>query len=72
MKKLFLILLGGILFFSFNFSAVEASNFSVSTLANTTPRKYTPPPARYAPPQVPDYGLPKPAYTPPPPPEQKK
>ena len=73
MKGLFATLLGGILFFSFNFSAASASNFSASTLASSTQRKYTPPPARYAPPQVPDYGLsPKPAYTPPPPPESKK
>ena len=73
MKKLFAIVLGGILIFSVNFSEVEAKNFSVDTLANSTQRKYTPPPARYAPPQMPDYGLPtKSTYTPPPPPEPKK
>lgn len=73
MKRLFAIVLGGILFLGFNFSEVEAKNFSADTLANTAPRKYTPPPARYAPPQTPDYGLPtKSTYTPPPPPEPKK
>lgn len=72
MKKLFAILIGGILFFGINFSQVEAKSFSKVALTNSTQRKYTPPPARYSPPQVPDYGLPKPAYTPPPPPEPKK
>ena len=40
--------------------------------ATSQQTKYTPPPARYAPPQIPDYGLPQPAYTPPPPPEPKR
>jgi len=72
MKKMFAVLLGGILFFGLNFSAVEAKDFSDNAPSNSAQKKYTPPPARYAPPQVPDYGLPRPAYTPPPPPEPKK
>ena len=72
MKKMFAVLLGGSLIFGLNFSEVEAQDFSAEVAPNSTQKKYTPPPARNAPPQVPDYGLPQPAYTPPPPPEQKK
>ena len=72
MKKFFAALASGILIFGMNVSEVDAKDFSKVASTTSTQKKYTPPPARYSPPQVPDYGLPKPAYTPPPPPESKK
>ena len=44
----------------------EANAAELLTLQSSS--KYTPPPPRYSQPQIPDYGLPQPAYTPPPPP----
>ena len=62
MKKLFAILICLVVTSGLFFEKVDAAELQILNSEN----KYTPPPPRYAPPQIPDYGLPKPAYTPPP------
>ena len=71
MKKYFAILVCWTFVLGFSFQTSEAADFSTVQFANQQQNKYTPPPARNAPPQAPNYGR-TPAYTPPPPPEPKK